>query len=49
MQGRILSLNLYCDIAATVLFDFNGVLIDAFQSARIDGDWRIVNKFFVGS
>jgi len=48
MQGRILAINIYGGIAAQALFDFNGVYLDAFQLAKIDGHWRIVNKFFIG-
>jgi hypothetical protein len=48
MQGRILALDIYDDVAAQVLFDFNGIYIDAFQLAKIDGQWRIVNKFYIG-
>lgn len=47
MQGRILSVNIYSEVAATVLFDFNGIFIDAFQLAKVDGEWRIVNKFYI--
>lgn len=48
MQGRILAVNIYSDIAAQVLFDFDGIYTDAFQLAKIDGQWRIVNKFYIG-
>jgi hypothetical protein len=48
MQGRILAIDIYNDIAATVLFDFNGVYTDAFHLAKIDGRWKIVNKFYTG-
>ena len=40
LQGRILSINIYSDIAAQVTFDFNGVFTDAFQLAKINGEWR---------
>jgi len=29
------------------VFDFNGVYTDTFQLAKIDSEWRIVNKFYV--
>ena len=48
LDGKILSINIYSDIAATVLFDFNGVYTDSFHLAKVDGDWRIVNKFYIG-
>lgn len=47
MQGRILALDIYSDVAAQVLFDFDGIYTDAFQLAKIDGTWRIVNKFYI--
>ncbi len=46
-RGEILALNVYADVAATVLFNFNDVFIDAFQLAKVDGEWRIVNKFYI--
>ena len=48
LEGKILSINIYSDIAATVLFDFNGVYTDSFHLAKVEGDWRIVNKFYIG-
>lgn len=48
MQGRILAIDIYNDVAATVLFDFNGVYTDSFNLARIEGQWKIVNKFYTG-
>lgn len=48
MRGEIEAINIYSDVAATVLFDFNGVYTDAFHLAKIDGEWRIVNKFYIG-
>jgi hypothetical protein len=45
--GRILSVNIFGEVAAGVVFDFGGVFLDEFQMAKIDGQWRIVNKFFV--
>jgi hypothetical protein len=46
MTGKIIAINIYSDIAATALFDFNGVFTDAFQLAKIDGQWKIINKFY---
>ena len=37
MQGEVLDINVYSGVAATALFDFNGIFIDAFQLAKIDG------------
>jgi hypothetical protein len=47
LKGRIVSINIYSDIAAQATFDFNGVYTDAFQLAKINGEWRIMNKFYV--
>lgn len=46
-KGKILSINIFSDIAAQATFDFNGIFTDAFQLAKIDGEWRIMNKFYV--
>ena len=48
MQGRIVAINIYDDIAAQVIFDFDGIFTDAFQLAKVDGEWRIINKFYIG-
>jgi hypothetical protein len=48
MKGEILAINIYSEIAATALFDFNGVFTDAFHLAKVNGEWRIVNKFYIG-
>lgn len=47
LQGSIVSINIYSDIAAQATFDFNGVYTDAFQLAKIDGQWKIMNKFYI--
>lgn len=47
LSGAILSLEIYSDIAATVLFDFNGVFVDSFQLAKTEDGWRIVNKYYI--
>lgn len=47
LTGEILAINIYSDIAATALFDFNGIYTDSFQFAKIEGNWRIVNKFYI--
>jgi len=46
-EGKIISVNIFSEVAAGVVFDFGGVFLDEFQMAKIDGTWRIVNKFFV--
>jgi len=46
-EGKILSVDIFSEVGAGVVFDFGGVFLDEFQMAKIDGRWRIVNKFFV--
>jgi hypothetical protein len=47
LQGKIVSINIFSNVAAQATFDFNGVYIDALQLAKIHGNWRIMNKFYV--
>ncbi len=47
MSGKILKIDIYSDVAATALFDFNGVFVDAFHLAKMDGTWKIINKFYI--
>lgn len=47
LQGSIVSINIYSDVAAQATFDFNGVYTDAFQLGKINGQWKIMNKFYV--
>lgn len=46
-EGRIVAVNQFTANAAGVVFDFGGHFMDEFQMAKIDGAWKIVNKFFV--
>ena len=46
-DGKILDIQVFSDVGATVLFDCGGIFTDTFQMAKLDGTWRIVNKFFV--
>ena len=46
-DGQILSIDKFSDVGATVVFDCGGRFLDTFQLAKIEGSWRIVNKFFV--
>lgn len=41
---RILSINMVNDQIANVFLDFDGVLFDMMLVAKVDGDWRILNK-----
>ncbi len=34
------------DVAATATFDCAGLYIDTYQLVKLDGEWRIANKFF---
>jgi Putative lumazine-binding len=47
MVGKVLSVQIFNPHAAIAVFDFNGVYTDTFQLAKIDGAWRIINKFYV--
>lgn len=46
-KGRILSINIFSEVGAQATFDFNGIFTDAFQLAKINGQWKIMNKFYV--
>lgn len=46
-KGNILNMHLFSNDGATVTFDFGGRFIDTFQLVKIDGKWKIANKFFV--
>lgn len=46
-EGKILNAHVFSDSAANVVFDCSGRFMDTFQLVKMDGDWRIVNKFFV--
>ena len=46
-RGKILSINIFSEVGALATFDFNGIYTDAFQLAKISGEWRIINKFYV--
>ncbi|MEM7542744.1 MAG: nuclear transport factor 2 family protein [Pseudomonadota bacterium] len=47
MKGKILSIQIFSEHAAIATFDFNGIFTDTFQLAKLAGEWRIVNKFYV--
>ena len=46
-EGKILGLDIFSAVGATVLFDFGGKYLESYQLAKIDGMWQIVNKFIV--
>jgi len=47
MRGRITAIQIVNPLSAIAVFDFDGVFTDTFQLTKIDGVWRIVNKFYV--
>ena len=46
-DGNILSVDIFSDVGATVLFDFGGRYLESYQLVKMDGAWRIVSKFIV--
>lgn len=47
MRGEILGINIYSPGAASVLFNYNDLFTDSFQLVKVEGQWRIVNKFYI--
>lgn len=45
--GKIMSMNIADGRLATVMFDSDGRFYDALTLAKIDGEWKIVQKVFV--
>lgn len=46
-EGKMLAVDLFSPVGATVLFDFGGKYLESYQLAKVDGTWQIVNKFIV--
>ena len=46
-EGKIISMHIFSKDGATVVFDCGGRFIDTFSLVKIDGAWKIANKFFV--
>ncbi|HEX7040357.1 MAG TPA: nuclear transport factor 2 family protein [Trueperaceae bacterium] len=46
-EGRMLAVDIFSDVGATVLFDFGGKFLESYQLAKAGGQWRIVSKFIV--
>jgi len=42
-QGKILSINIFSDVAAIVIFDCGGKFLDTHQMAKMAGSWPIAN------
>ena len=45
--GKILSIEIAGDEIARVVFDYNGDYIDFLSLAKLQGQWRIIDKVFV--
>ena len=46
-EGKVLDIQIFSPVGATVLFDCGGIFTDTFQMVKLDGTWRIANKFYV--
>ncbi|MCQ8186172.1 nuclear transport factor 2 family protein [Parvularcula maris] len=46
-SGEIISMDIADGRLATVMFDSNGRFTDALTLAKIDGEWKIVQKVFI--
>jgi hypothetical protein len=46
-EGKIISIHIFSKDGATAVFDCGGRFLDTFQLLKMDGSWKIVNKFFV--
>ena len=46
-DGKMLAVNIFSNVGATVLFDFGGKYLESYQLAKVEGTWLIVNKFIV--
>lgn len=45
--GEIVDIKIHNDVAATAVFDCAGRFLDTYQLVKLDGEWRIANKFYV--
>ena len=46
-EGKMLAVDIFSDVGATVLFDFGGKYLESYQLAKVEETWLIVNKFIV--
>jgi len=46
-ERKILSLHVFSDDGAVAVFDCGGLFLDTFQMVKLNGQWKIANKFFV--
>jgi len=46
-EGKIISMHIFSKEGATVTFDCGGRFLDTFQLVKLDGAWKIANKFYV--
>lgn len=44
--GKVLSIEIQNDVTATAVFDCGGKFLDTFQLVKLNGEWRIANKFY---
>ena len=44
--GKILDIQILNDVTATAVFDCAGKFLDTYQLVKLDGEWRIANKFY---
>ncbi len=47
LEGKIIAIQITNPCAAVAVFDFSGMFTDTLQLAKVDSQWRIVNKFYV--
>lgn len=48
-SGRILSVDVLAESIARVTFDFDGAYLDLLTLAKLNGEWKIIDKVFVPS
>lgn len=46
-ERKVLSLHQFSDVGAVAVFDCGGRFLDTFQMVKMNGEWKIANKFFV--
>ena len=44
--GKILAVHILNDTTALAVFDCAGKFFDTYQLVKLNGEWRIANKFF---
>lgn len=46
-DGKMLAVDIFSEVGASVLFDFGGKFLESYQLAKLGDEWRIVSKFIV--